>query len=129
MITDKIIAKFQIVEEDESIWSTQEGRIVVKHILDEFYKATIENDSVPVVLFIPVVNDWKDGRKIPPYHEIRTLLLEDGSKDLFVIDIYDADFDESRFSIQPFQGHPSPYGNQVIASHVASKLKELTLLR
>jgi hypothetical protein len=76
-------------------------------------------------LFIPAVSDWVDGCKTPPYHEIRNQFLEDGHKGPFVIDIYDADFDESRFSIRPFQGHPSPYGNQVIAFHVADKLKEL----
>jgi len=128
MATEKVIAKVQGMEQDEPIWNTQEGSVVVKHILEEFYKVTVENDSIPIVVFIPNVNDWKDGRKLPPYRTIKNQLLEDESKSLFVIDIYDADFDESRFSIKPFQGHPGPYGNKVIASNIASKLKELDLV-
>jgi hypothetical protein len=39
-----------------------------------------------------------------------------------------ADFDESRFSIKPFQGHPGPYGIKVIAAQIASKLNEPDLV-
>ena len=127
-ITEKVIAKFQTAKKYDSIWNTQEGRLVFNHILDEFYNATTDHDSIPVVVFIPSVNNWEEGRKIPPYWEIKNLLLEDVRKNPFVIDIYDADFDESKFSIRPFKGHPSPIGNKVIASHIASRLEDLGLL-
>jgi len=126
MIVRKFIASSQKVEQNNSIWSTREGTLVAKHILDRFYEIAIANNSIPVVLFIPNVNDWKNGRKTPQYHDVKTLLFKDGSTSPLVIDIYDADFDESRFSVRPFEGHPSPYGNQVISSHVASELKKLT---
>ncbi|UCC15062.1 MAG: hypothetical protein JSW21_03690 [Gammaproteobacteria bacterium] len=127
-IVDKIGTKFQAVKDDRSLWTTQEGRLVAQHIVQEFYTATITRGSIPVVLFIPDIRDWKDGRKIPPYHEFRTRLSEHETEVPFTIDIYEAEFDESRFSILPFQGHPSPYGNQVIASHVFSELRELNLI-
>jgi lysophospholipase L1-like esterase len=129
MISRKVIARFQEAPDYESIWSTEEGNLVAKHIIEQFYRVSIANDSIPVLLFIPNVNNWANGRKRPEYHDFKAMLLEDSSIDIATIDIYDANFDESRFSIQPFQGHPSPYGNQIIASHVASKLKELDLIR
>ena len=124
IIADKIFGRFRVVKKDTSIWNTEEGRMLVSYIFDEFYKATIANDSIPVILFIPDVRDWTDGRKVPPYDEIKALLLEASGEGPLVIDIYDAEFDARRFSVQPFHGHPSAYGNQVIADYVAKILKE-----
>jgi hypothetical protein len=127
-IGKKIHAQFRAVSVDESIWSTQEGDLIANHIIKEFYTAARDGGSIPIVLFIPNVKKWKRGRARPPYYEIRERLKESGHKSPIMIDIYDAEFDESRFSILPFQGHSSPYGNKIIAAHIASKLKELNLV-
>ena len=127
-VGQKIFDKFAADPVDESIWSTEEGRLVANHIINNFNRAAIENRTTPIVLFIPRVNAWKDGRKKPPYHAVKMQLeknIEDGP---LIIDVADANFDESKFSILAFKGHPSPYGNQVIAAQIAKKLGEWQLV-
>lgn len=123
MVIEKVRKKVWAAEDEEFIWTSEEGVQVARHIIEQFRESAVEHGSIPVVLFIPHVNGWENGRKSPPYLEVKNQLLKDAKNDLVIIDIYDAEFDEERFSIRPFKGHPSAYGNGVIAAHVASELK------
>lgn len=127
-IANKAYPKIRGVPFDTSIWNTQEGYLVANHIIDQFNQAAKQIGSISIVMFIPDVSKWKDGRKMPPYHAIRAHLENKNGNGPLVLDIADAEFDESRFSIMPFKGHPSRYGNQAIASHIAGKLKEWHLV-
>ena len=45
------------------------------------------------------------------------------SLDMIVIDLWELSFDEERFSILPFSGHPSPYGNSIIGESIIDALE------
>ena len=88
--------------------------MIIRHLLREFTHVAQAKGSVPVLLFIPQVgSDWSQGRLEPGYHKFKTQIqLERAFRDLVVIDVYDAAFDESRFSVVPFEDHASVYDNQ-----------------
>lgn len=113
----------------ESIWHTKEGRNIMEYILMDFVSDTKANGSIPVILFIPNVNEhWSSGRTQPPYLEFKNYFLDKHINKVTVLDVYDAEFDESKFNIIPFKGHASAYGNQSIAKYVTARLTKIGLL-
>ena len=86
-------------------------------MLDDFEQSARAAGTRPALLFIPVVNNWAEGRAAPRYANfLQEERLQDSS--FIVIDVADAEFDLARFSILPFRGHPSVFGNEVIAGHI-----------
>ena len=106
----------------------EEGQRIMQHILEEFVSAAHALRSIPVVLLIPAVRHWEEGRRVPAYNDFRMEIMKPSFPDLVIVDLYDAEFDESRFNVLPYTGHASSYGNQVIAQHMAANLKEARLL-
>ena len=51
--------------------------------------------------------------------------LVPASLGLTVIDVAKTAFDERRFSLMPFEGHASVYGNTVIADTVLERLRPM----
>jgi hypothetical protein len=47
--------------------------------------------------------------------------------ELEVVDVFEAEFERERFNIRPFDGHASPYGNQIIAQLLAERIRALPL--
>lgn len=105
-----------------NIWDTDEGRAVMLHLLREFAAGASQHSTRPVLLLIPDVNDWRDGRLRADYADFVEGPLARAGLDLDVVDLADATFDESRFSIKPFEGHASAYGNGVIAEALLARL-------
>jgi len=83
--------------------------------------------SIPVIMFIPTIRNWEDSRTVPGYRNFKEEVLAREFGNVTVIDVYEAEFDEARFSILPYRGHPNPYGNQVIAEHVANRISETVM--
>ena len=102
----------------DNIWNVPEGRAVMLHLLTEFTAGAKRYGTRPVLLMIPKVNYSRDGRMTPPYKAFLREELAGARLDLQVIDVADASFDERKFNLLPFEGHPSAYGNEVIAAAV-----------
>jgi lysophospholipase L1-like esterase len=98
---------------------------VMRHIVDRFVVGARERGSTPLLLFIPYKERLKPG-SWPTYlafvAETRTRHPE-----LEVVDVFEAEFERERFNIRPFDGHASPYGNQIIAQLLAERIRALPL--
>ena len=114
---------------ETELWDSPEGRAILNYLLDDFEQSARAAGTRPALLFIPVVNNWAEGRVAPRYANfLREERLQDSS--FIVIDVADAEFDLARFSILPFRGHPSVFGNEVIAGHIlATAAPDLDLER
>ena len=86
------------------------------YLLRRFVEHAGEHGTRAVVLLIPEIHEWKDGRLPPSYGDFVEQVLAPERLDLTIVDVAAADFDARRFSVAPFSGHASAYGNRVIAS-------------
>ena len=59
------------------------------------------------------------GSDQPQYTQFKKQIQRRYS-DLAIVDLMDHEFDRERFHVQPYTGHASAYGNQIIA-HVIEK--------
>ena len=95
------------------------------YLLHDFVSSARQNGTRPLLLLIPDVNSWKGGRKAAAYEGFLRETLASATLDLPVIDIASVPFDEDRFSVAPFAGHPSAYGNGIIAEAILPYLEAL----
>jgi hypothetical protein len=105
------------------LWQTREGAMAMDDVLDRYLEVSQRRNITPVVLFIPDVQKWKDGRRQPRYADYARG-LKTRKPSLTVVDIAAAKFEPARFNVSPFKGHASVYGNRVIASQVSLHIKE-----
>ncbi len=101
-----------------NLWETEEGSAVMHYLVDRFITTTATVNSLPIILFIPRP-DTMGGSDAPQYTQFRKQIQRRHS-DLAIVDLMDHEFDKERFHVQPYEGHASAYGNQVIA-HVIEK--------
>jgi hypothetical protein len=92
-------------------------------IVELFIQTTREAGSAPFVLFLPSRNTMRAG--LPPRYARFRDELRARHPELPVVDVREADFDHSRFNLRPFEGHASPYGNQVIARVLEERIRAL----
>jgi hypothetical protein len=107
----------------ENLWNTQEGREILLHLLRDFVASAGKVGTRPILMLIPRVNKWKHGRIDPAYREFVTRDLLPESLNMSIIDLSESAFDEERFSILPYTGHPSPYGNRIIGESIFDALE------
>ena len=83
----------------------------------EFIRTCESKNIKPVILFIYV-------QTMPPYALfVEKMRKEVSSKDIPVIDFTEASsFDPSKLRIKPNGVHLSPYGNELLAKHIARQL-------
>jgi hypothetical protein len=105
-----------------NVWNTQEGREVMLYLLRRFVAHAEQHGTRPVLMLIPELHRWKEGRDVPRYGDFVGGVLVQEGLDLLIVDIAEADFDERQFNVAPFEGHASTYGNRVIASTVLDAL-------
>jgi hypothetical protein len=108
-----------------NVWNTDQGREVMLHLLRRFEAGAKQHGTRGVVLLIPETHEWKNGRVPAHYADFLANVLPGEIFDLVIVDIAEAPFDEHRFSVKPFEGHASAYGNRVIAETVLEGLGEL----
>jgi hypothetical protein len=92
------------------------------YLLRRFVAHAKQHGTQPVVLLIPEIHRWRDGRAAPRYDEFVERVLPLAKLDAVVVDVAKAEFDERRFSVAPFEGHASAYGNRVIAGTLLDRL-------
>ena len=126
---NRLLMKLSDKKYNNSLWLVDEGKIIMRYILEKYVEEVREKGSIPVVLFIPQVrNKMSKSWRQPDYTNFKNTILEDSIENLVVLDVYDAEFKTELFNILPFKGHPSVYGNNVIANYVANNLKKLSLI-
>jgi hypothetical protein len=103
--------------------SDREPYRVMDRIVELFIQTTREAGSAPFVLFLPSRNTMRAG--LPPRYARFRDELRARHPELPVVDVREADFDHSRFNLRPFEGHASPYGNQVIARVLEERIRAL----
>ncbi|MGD8394493.1 MAG: hypothetical protein PVF43_03335 [Candidatus Eiseniibacteriota bacterium] len=108
-----------------NLWDRPEGHRVMAAIVADFVATATAAGTHPVLLLIPPVNKWREGREPPRYTAFRDTVLGTRFPTLTVVDLFDAPFDEARFNVVPFAGHASPYGNSVIARELAVAIRPL----
>ena len=105
-------------------WSDAGETALLQAIIDRFVALARGRGQRPVLMFIPRVEAWRQGRTEPSYRDFVTGLRAKHG-DLLTIDVAEASFEPSRFNVVPFAGHASVYGNRVIARHLATALMPL----
>ena len=103
------------------LWDSVEGRAVMNGLVDRFFAQARAKGSEPVLLFMPSTATLYKG-VTPGYAGFAAEIRERHPK-MTVIDIAEQEFSRTEFNVAPFRGHPSPYGNRVIASALARDLR------
>lgn len=109
---------------DFNLWRTREGEMAMDYVLDRFLETSQRRGVTPIILFVPNVQKWKDGRRQPKYADY-VRRLKTRRPPLTVVDIAEADFEPALFNVSRFKGHASAYGNRIIASHLSLRIKDL----
>jgi hypothetical protein len=107
-------------------WRHPQASALMRAIIDDFIATAAARGARPVVLFIPSVEaSWVDAAgRTPPYSSfVERLRADYAAQPVLVVDVAEATFDAARFNVQPFEGHASAYGNQMIADHVAAAIR------
>ncbi len=69
--------------------------------------------AIPLVLFFPGNRQLERGE--PPLYADFVRALRGRHVDLTIVDVAEHKFDVRAYSVEPFKGHTSPYGNRMIA--------------
>ena len=91
--------------------------------MGRFVELAEEGNSSPVILFIPANRTMRDGSD--PNYALFKSEIGERYGNLTIIDLTEHEFDRARFHLEPFSGHASEYGNQVIAGIIEQTIREL----
>lgn len=91
-------------------------------IVRHFVTLAERSGSVPVLLFLPTNGEPRGDGPMPDYVDFIERLSEQ-QPGTIVVDISRERFDPERFLNVRYSGHPSPYGNRVIAEALARAIR------
>ena len=118
------LVKLRLIESPDrrksQLWDSVEGRAVMNNLVDRFVAQVRAKGSEPVLLFIP--SSATLYREVAPGYAGLAAEIRERHPEMAVIDIAEEEFSRTDFNVTPFHGHPSPYGNRVIASALAREL-------
>jgi hypothetical protein len=104
------------------MWRRREFTDLLAAILDEFMRRAHARRLFPIVLFIPDAANLAGGG--PDYRRFCDQLRRRwASERALVLDVAEAEFEPRRFQVEPFVGHASAYGNEIIARHIFAALQ------
>ena len=92
-------------------------------IVTHFVILAERSGSTPVLLFLPSNGEPLSAGSAPPDYLGFIEQLKDRYPGLVIVDIAHEEFDPERFLNVRYSGHPSPYGNRVIAEAVARAIR------
>jgi peptidoglycan/LPS O-acetylase OafA/YrhL len=96
-------------------------------IIGRFIQLSERYNFKPVIVFIPEPSEmlWYSQKNKPPaYRKLANEVIEQyREKGLVVVDVMSSQITLPKFNVGPFYGHPSAYGNRVIATAVAHALQ------
>ena len=103
-------------------WQDDDAVRLMSAIVDRFIAGAEAAEVYPIVVLIPDVRLWRNGRREPGYQSFKRDLRRRHAA-LVVIDIAEHAFRDDLFNVLPFQGHASAYGNREIARILAEALR------
>lgn len=106
-------------------WQSKEGRPVVEFLIEDFIRTSCSHNSLPILVLIPDTNRWLKEKKITTYNGFKEEFLVRRFQDLILVDIAKEDFDEEKFTLIPYRGHLSAYGNQTIARAIFDSINPI----
>jgi hypothetical protein len=92
-------------------------------IVEHFGTLAKRSGSTPVLVFIPKNGEPLSAGSAPPDYLGFIEQLQERQPGLRIVDIAREQFDAERFLNVRYSGHPSPYGNRVIAAAVARAIR------
>jgi len=114
-------------------WGHKESEIKMKELIKFYYALSKEYKFVPVIVYIPLGFEMKDYlanekklrfneflEEITEYYKGSNMIVIDLSKE---IKKFDNAVSMDQFYVRPYDGHPSAYGNRVIAEIIYKKIK------
>jgi lysophospholipase L1-like esterase len=119
------MVKMRLIEspdtKQQQLWDSVEGRAIMNDLVDRFVAQVRTKGSEPVLLFIP--SSATLFREIAPGYAGFAAEIRQRHPKMTVVDVAEQEFSRPEFNVGPFKGHPSPYGNRVIASALARDLR------
>ena len=111
------------VQRWQDLWNEPAAVRTLDGIVEEFVQLSQAHGFRPVLVMIPMPQDLQRHEQGRPsyYQEFARALVRYGDR-LTVVDVLSRNFDTGRFNLEPYRGHASPYGNQVIADAVFAML-------
>ncbi len=91
-----------------NLWTEPASTHLMRCIVGRFVDTARAHGSTPILLFLPTPD------RVPPYRDF-VAGLQASRPGVTIVDISKEAFDPARFKIMPNKGHPSAYGNRIIA--------------
>jgi len=112
------VLRWQDLYKDERTVAT------MTYVLERFVHLSKNYGFRPVFVVFPNPEDLlRLQAKEPAYfEEFLEHVTQRFKDDMLIVRVLDKDIDLARFHIRPFGGHPSPYGQRVIANAIAESL-------
>ena len=113
---------------DLNLWRMPEAIEKLEEIIRIGYRVSESYGARLLVLFIPTNNDLKlysKGQSSTYRLFVEKIRKSYENTRLVVVDTIEERFDADKFSILPYRGHASPYGNKVIARAIHKALRPL----
>lgn len=111
-----------------NLWRSPEAVQLMRAIVDDFLATAASRDARAIILFIPdAPSIRKRHDKRPAYARFVDDLRRDHASDQAIfVDVSETqeEFDPTRFHIRPYLGHPSAFGNLVIARHLVAEMEK-----
>lgn len=115
------MVKMRVIESPavkrSQLWDSVEGRAIMNDLVNRFAVVARANGSEPLLLLIP--SSATLYKEMPPGYAGFAAEIRERRPEMAVVDVAEEEFSRPEFNITPFHGHPSPYGNRVIASALA----------
>ena len=111
---------------DGSYNTDSEAYLVTMTILDEFYRKSLENGALPIILVFPdIVDQWRSRQEKPRRYQ--AFLETFRSKGYRFIDALEAlEPYQKKYTVKQLTrnwGHYSPVGNEIVAEHIHEQLQ------
>ena len=112
----------------ENLYENREALARLDFLVDEFQALARAHDFTPVLLFIPGPADlqrFEQSRSMRYHRYLAEMRQRTRGTRLVTLDLVERHFQPVRFYRRPFKGHPSPYGQRVIAALLAEAIRPL----
>lgn len=110
----------------DNLWEAPQARATMDSVIDGFVAEAKARDIRPVILFLPRIRraTAEDPAAWTPNYTayFESLRSRYRDQDLPILDVANAEFEAAKMHVRPFEGHYSPYGNDIVAQFVYEQL-------
>ena len=110
----------------DNLWNVPEARATMDAVVDAFVAEADRRGIRPVILFLPRIRmETAENRAgwAPEYSAyLDALKTRYDGRGVAILDVADAEFEPEKMHVRLFDGHYSPYGNEVVARFLYERL-------